>query len=352
MENEEQIALDVEEITPQPKTSSKKKWLIFVVLIGLAAWFVNTQTSAVKSPTSYKTIIESASENFYEVFPRVAPESNVNLVIDSEILDDERISIYRNIDLAVSYLNPALKGQDFGIRVFFNTGTLRKDLLKYQEDEYWYSYLLEDLSEDGIFGSGSDCASESSVGITYSDYWEDSYIYILAKCAWEKNSNDEWELLDPDIFSHEIAHVAQDKWFGANSYYYNCYIPKWFSEGQAQFVSSRISSMTGELDPELFRKNWIDFEPNGMMSDDESYSAEYGPYSDGAFAVEYLVGKYGWHKLDKLIENLNIIETSNCNASDVHDRFSAAFKKTYKQSLASFYAEVKPYILWNVEKLN
>ncbi|MEY2673214.1 MAG: Peptidase superfamily [Actinomycetota bacterium] len=352
MENEERISPVTDVSAPDHQKPKSKKGLVTVIIfLVFAGWFINDRDPSELKATPHLEILEKSSVNFYEKFKPNKIEAKIDLVFDENFTDDEKISMYRNIDLALSYLNPVLKNKRIGLRVFFSRNELSKDLLAGEKGSDRYEGLLEDLGPDGVFGNDPNCFSPSTVGITYSNLWDDTYIYILAKCAWEKNSDDEWDLLDPDVFAHELVHAAQESWFGPKSEFFYCFMPNWFVEGQAQFVSSRISTVDGQLNPYLFRKLWLGWEPNGKLEDDESYESKLGPYSDGAFAIEYLVGKYGWKKLEKLVENLDIRERGDCGDSYVHERFNFAFRQTYKQSLKTFYREVRPYIKWNKKEL-
>jgi hypothetical protein len=345
--NEQQDVLEV----PVKKSYSKKNFLVIVLIVALASWMINTQTGSTKKIANFKNISALASQDFYNEFKPSKITSDLNLNFGSDITDDEKITIYRNLDLATSYLENTLKGKLIWIDIFFHKQELKKKLLEDVQYIDFDSGIEADVAEDGFFMENKNCDSVGSAGMTYSEYWPETSIFILTECAWEEKANEEWQLIDPDIFSHELTHAAQESWFGEFNSYSWCFVPKWFAEGQAQFVSSRISSIDGTLDVDHFRTAWLDYEPNGLLDDDVTYEADRGPYSDGAFAIEYLVGKYGWDKFAKLIKKLDIRETSQCDVYDINSRFSGAFKQTYKISLKAFYDEAKEYINWNVEKL-
>ena len=351
MENEEQIAFEENTESPAPKAKSKKKIFSVFVLLVIGAWYFSTQATSGTRPQNYAAIVESASDNFYAEFQPGAINTELNLNIGGDINDDEQILIYRNLDLATSYLGGALDGKTIWIDIFDDPLKLKAKLLKDIEVLDNGSGLEADVMPDGFFMDNLNCDSNGSIGMTYSEYWDDPAIFILANCGWEEKKNGEYQIYDPDVISHELVHVAQEEWFGMDHTYSYCFVPKWYSEGQAQFVSALISTLDGTLDPKYFRSAWLDYLPDGNLTDDESYDSDQGPYSDGAFAIEYLVGVYGWDMLAKLIDNLNIVKTSECEASDVEERFSQAFEKTFTITLEKFYADVKPYINWNVEKL-
>jgi hypothetical protein len=352
MENEEQNAPEENIEIPAQKPKSKMKLISALVVVSLGAWFVSNQMSTGTNLKDYASILASSSKNFYAEFQPGAITTELNINIGGDINDDEQILIYRNLDLATSYLGESLKEKTIWIDIFDDPQKLKVKLLKDIAVLGYESGLEEDVMPGGFFMDNLDCDSNGTIGMTYSDYWEDPAIVILANCGWEEKGNDEYQIYDTDVFSHELVHVSQEEWFGMDHTYSYCFVPKWYSEGQAQFVSSLISTIDGTLDPKYFRTAWLDYLPDGNLTDDESYESDQGPYSDGAFAMEYLVGVYGWDMLAKLVDNLNIVKTSECEESDVDSRFSAAFEKTFNITLEKFYADVKPYIKWNIEKLD
>ncbi|MCX6402606.1 MAG: hypothetical protein NT032_01485 [Actinobacteria bacterium] len=272
------------------------------------------------------------------------------MYLDESITAAEAIRLHENIDLAMQFLHEPLSTKTFDIRIFDDYESLKADMLD-MTPQYMVSSVNYDLSEEGVFGADPECEIGGSVGVTYGEGWIRPRIFILTECGWAKDSDGIYQLTDPDVIAHEITHVAQDSWFGTSYYTWSCFVPKWFTEGQAQFVSAQIATLDNNFDHRLFRSYWIYWGPDSKLEPDEDYESMYGPYSDGAFAIEYLVGKYGWESFDRLVTKLQVIPVYECGDSDVHERFAEAFKITYGISLASFYKQIEGYIDWNLSEL-
>lgn len=356
MENEEQSPSD--NLEPEIGTQKpKRRFVSWIVAFALIAWFFNSNVSNEKissnsnSNSEYESIISQSKLNFFDKFESGPINSNAIVYLDETITESESVRIYENIDLAMEYLHVPLTAKTFDIRIFDDFEALKKDMLNMTPASVFDS-VKDDLSPKGVFGLNKDCEVEGSVGVAYDEGWFRPRIFILTECSWQEQSDGTWLLMDPEVIAHEISHVAQNYWFGSDFFTWSCFVPNWFTEGQPQFISAQIASLEGEFDYELFRKSWVYWDPDGNVKPHEDYESEYGQYSDGAFAIEYLVGKYGWEKIDLLVTKLNIAPVYECETSDIHERFSSAFKLTYGISLDKFYDEVADYILWNLDDLD
>ncbi len=356
MENEEQMSID-QEVSVLEVKKPKRKWLRWIVALILITWFLNSNSSSGKDPadsdsySEYQSIVDQSKTNFFDAFTPGEINSNAVVYLDETITEDESVRIYKNIDLAMEYLHVPLTAKTFDIRIFDDYEALKKDML-YQTPASVKDSVLEELSDEGIFGLNKDCEWSGSVGVTYDEGWFRPRIFILTECSWEEQPDGSWLLMDPEVIAHEIAHVAQNYWFGSDFYTWSCFVPNWFTEGQPQFISAQIATLEKEFDYELFRESWVYWDPDTKLKPHEDYESEYGQYSDGAFAVEYLVGKYGWEKIETLVAKLNIFPVSSCETSDIHDRFASAFKITYGVSLERFYREIEDYIRWNLDEMD
>ena len=351
-ENFEQIFVDEQDMQEEPdKKSTWPKKIIVLTLVGLLVFSIsNSSNSKTNSVDEYKSIIARSKTDFFENFSAGQVYSNVNIYFDETILPEERIRVQKNIDLALEYMHVPLSAKTVDLRIFDDYDALEKDMFENIPDGM-IETVTYDLSPKGVFGNNPKCDVPGSVGATYDEGWIRPRIFILTECGWEQDENDVWQLTDPDVVAHELAHVAQDGWFNSDFYTWSCFVPKWFSEGQPQFVSAQIATLDSDFDYKYFRSLWIYWEPDGNVEEDEDYESSFGPYSDGAFAFEYLVGKYGWKKIETLVTKLNIFPVYECGTKDIHERFKKAFKTTYGISLSRFYEDVKPYIKWNIKNL-
>lgn len=355
MDSEEIKFEEDSDVSQEVTKKSSKNWLSWLVVISLVVWFFNSTSEEIKSEevdgNKYSKIIDQSVTNFFEEFDSGEIYSNAIVYLDKTITASESVRIQENIDLALEYLHQPLSTTTFDIRIFDDYETLKADMLSMTPSSM-KSSVAEELSNDGVFGENKDCEMPGSVGITYDEGWFRPRIFILTECAWEEDSSGNWLLTDPEVIAHEIAHVAQNNWYGSSFYTWSCFVPKWMTEGQAQFVSAQLASIEKGFDYKHFRKSWMYWDPNGKVEPDEDYESKYGAYSDGAFAYEYLIGKYGWDKFETLVSKMNIFPKYQCETSDIHERFATAFKTTYGYSLAKFYKEVEDYISWNMEELD
>lgn len=334
---------------------SGKKWVIWVIVAALVLWFFNSTSNDISdneiADDKYSKIADQAVTNFFQEFDSGEIYSNAIVYLDETITATESVRIQENIDLALQYLHEPLSTTTFDIRIFDDYQALKKDMLN-MTPVSMKSSVNEELSSDGVFGENKDCEIPGSVGITYDEGWFRPRIFILTECAWEEDDSGNWLLTDPEVIAHEIAHVAQNDWYGSSFYTWACFVPKWMTEGQAQFVSAQLASLGKGFDYKHFRKSWMYWDPNGKVEPDEDYESKYGAYSDGAFAFEYLIGKYGWDKFETLVSKMNIYPNYKCETADIHKRLASAFKVTYGYSLKKFYAEVEDYISWNMAELD
>jgi hypothetical protein len=345
------------EIVEEKHPVRKFLWSLAIFCLIVALNIDRGQTPETVAPVEiqnrYENISAYATTSFMKNFEMQPINTNVEYFIDPEINDDEKIMIYRNVDQALKFLGSEFRTKDLFVYVFSSRNWGRSQLTDIATDENMKSWINEDFDIGGQFEQ-KDCDVDypTSAGLAYV-YWGDPVIAIDASCGFTTELSGERVFAHPELITHEITHAAQETWFGENFANRDCFMPRWFSEGQAEFVSVQTATTQGELDPEKFRMKWLDYQPNTVLTDDESFEQDdsQGPYSDGAFAIEYLVGKHGWKKMEQFMALLVKNSTDVCTPDTGMTIFSPAFKSVYKQSISDFYDEVRSYISWNVRTM-
>lgn len=355
MENEPLDNLENDLMSDEDKKEPRKKLLSWIVFFGFVVLLFsstnNSSNPATTENAKFEHIIEQSTTNFFKEFDSGPIYSNAIVYLDETITPSESVRIYENIELALAYLHEPLSTTTFDLRIFDDYEALKSDMLKFTPVSM-QDAVEDDLSKDGIFGSNSNCRIPGSVGVTYDEGWFRPRIFILTECGWMQDAEDNWKLTDPEVIAHEIAHVAQNNWYKSTFYTWSCFVPRWMTEGQAQFISAQLASVGKGFEYKKFRKAWMYWSPNAKLAPDENYDSDYGPYSDGAFAFEYLIGKFGWDYFETLVSKLNISYKDKCGTAEIHERFARAFKEAYGYSLTKFYREVSDYISWNISELD
>jgi hypothetical protein len=196
--------------------------------------------------------------------------------------------------------------------------------------------------QDGAFFDQKPCSSKDAIGM-FLDYWDTPLIVISIECGWSDGSSQKYQKGFSTTVIHELSHFLQANW---DSYEQNsCRLPLWFSEGQANFIASSMSTKKGLPIFRAARNSYIDYDLNGKLHDNEFKSSDIGEYSDGALAIEYLVGTYGWQSVRDVENALAKMSPSLCSKVDAISYFNKAFLQTYGMNLEKFYEVYRKYAL-------
>ncbi|MFZ9308973.1 MAG: hypothetical protein ACO24W_02105 [Candidatus Nanopelagicales bacterium] len=196
--------------------------------------------------------------------------------------------------------------------------------------------------QDGAFFDQKSCSSKDAIGI-FLDYWDIPLIVVSVECGWSDGTSQKYQKGFSTTVIHELAHFLQSNW---DSYEQNsCRLPLWFSEGQASFIASSMSKKNGSYIFQAARNTYISYDLNGRLQDNEFESSDVGEYSDGALAIEYLVGTYGWQSVRDVENALAKMSPSLCSKVDAISYFNRAFLQTYGMNLEKFYEVYRKYAL-------
>lgn len=148
-------------------------------------------------------------------------------------------------------------------------------------------------------------------------------IDILSPAAMLNESNhDKSEFLQ--ILKHEFTHILSDAMSNKAA------TPKWLEEGLAAYVAKQNQN---DLNPIYFEENFCKTLGTSKGWDE---NVNYGAYTIAALFVKFLINKYSFSKIKKLLASLD----KNYYYSSFNNKFSLIYGVDVDEAEASFMAEV------------
>ena len=318
-------------------------------------------TTSNNSVTGFE--LEKEIVNYSEVSTMFANEMLKALPESSEV---RRYSLYIEDSANVGYLKSAaednvnlfydrfaeqLKDFDTQIIIFSDPDWAKKKIEKIYAGQDDLNLIINDFGNGNFFDKKSCNDTNSLYG--YAMKLSKPLIVISAQCTSLKILEDEEKApIQLSIISHELVHVAQSKISENDG---NCYLPNWFIEGQAQAISSIVSSYKGKNYQSQIRSDWFNYNPSGRLDDNEKYvspgsdKGDGGVYSDGSLAIEYLVARSGWDKMKKMMTLASGISGGKCGTLGKMTYFKESFRVVYNQEFQDFQNEVNKYLRWAID---
>jgi hypothetical protein len=257
----------------------------------------------------------------------------------------------RNIELFYSKYENKLADLQINIIIFKNPSWAKKKIETLYASEEDLNLITNDFGNGNFFTKNSCKNSNSLYGYALS--MSKPLIVISAQCTSPELLNDsEQAPIQLSVITHELTHVVQD---AISEDEENCFLPNWFIEGQAQAISSVISIYEGENYQKEIRADWFNWNPSGRLDDNENYvspgsdKGDGGVYSDGSLAIEYLVARSGWKKMEKVMVLSSQLAGGKCGSLGKMSYFKGAFRIVYNQEFQDFQNEVNKYLHWSID---
>lgn len=211
--------------------------------------------------------------------------------------------------------------------------------LLYPDSDYIKYEVTQELKDGGFFDQDG-CDSESSIGMFF-NHKQSPLIVISIECSWSDGKSQKLSKGYNTTVIHELVHFLQANW---PEYELNrCELPLWFTEGQASFIATALTLKNDMPVFERARNDYLYYEMNGKLRDNEMISENIGEYGDGALAIEYLTGTYGWQKV-RLLEQTAAKSSPNfCSKVTAMKHFASTFHDVFGKSLPAFYKDYKRY---------
>lgn len=250
--------------------------------------------------------------------------------------------IKKNSKAFLSRFDRNLGGKDIWI-VIFESADWGKDKLLAFAPTWYKKDIAAEFSADGIFGPCDGRVGPIGLDLSWGFEDDTGLVAISLQCV---SKEDQGSLDVQQIASHELTHVLQN-FLGPMPKGTLC-APMWFVEGQAEFVGKAVAAGTDLSRYRTYvRHQLTEFDSNGSLAFGQKYEGKdgetlnFGAYTDGMFATQYLVAHHGWEKL----VTLNRLSTFNTCDSERRSKFNRDFERVYGLSLEQFYKEFNPYLL-------
>ena len=305
-----------------------------------------------KEITNYSEVSSKFADEMLKSLPKTSEVRRYSLFIqDSANVGYLKSDSEDNVNLFYDSFAEQLKDFDTQIIIFSDPDWAKKKIEKLYAGQDDLNLITNDFGNGNFFDKKTCKDSNSLYG--YAMKLSKPLIVISTQCTSLKILEDEENApIQLSIISHELAHVAQSK-ISENDH--NCYLPNWFIEGQAQAISSIVTTYKGKNYQSQIRSDWFNYNPSGRLDDNENYvspgsdKGDGGVYSDGSLAIEYLVARSGWEKMKKMMTLASGISGGKCGTLGKMSYFKESFRVVYNQEFQDFQNEVNKYLRWAID---